>query len=340
MEGAFTRLAFRVALPALLAGMVAPLAAQVRDQNFRAGTSLADEHPMTLGVRKFAELVEQKSASKMKTKVYSAATIGHDSQMQSALQAGTQDFACPATVTLVGMIQQFSLLDLPYLFQSTAEADAILEGPIGKRLMDKLPDKGLVGLAYMEQGFRHTTTSKRPITKWEDFKGVKIRVQPSNFYIDMFNGLGANAVPMQITEVYTAMETRVIDGHENSLAAINSNKFQDVQKYLSLTGHSYNTLILLVSKKRWDQLNADERKVLTDAADEAKTYQRKVSREQNGSLLAKLQKDGMVVNEVTLAERQRLAVQLQPVVEKYSKIIGEEWLRELNSELAKVRAKQ
>ncbi len=121
---------------------------------------------------------------------------------------------------------------------------------------------------------------------------MKIRVQPSNFYIDMFNGLGANAVPMQITEVYTAMETRVIDGHENSLAAINSNKFQEVQKYLSLTGHSYNTLILLASKKRWDQLNADERKVLTDAADEAKTYQRKVSRDKTAACSPSCRKTG------------------------------------------------
>jgi tripartite ATP-independent transporter DctP family solute receptor len=227
---------------------------------------------------------------------------------------------------------------MPYLFRTTAEADAVLDGPIGKQLFALLEPKNLVGLSYMEQGFRDATNSKHPIARWEDFKGLKIRVQPSAFYVDMFNALGANAVPMTINEVYTAMETKAIDGHENSLAAINSNRFQEVQKYLSLTGHSYTAVALLMSKKSFEKLNDDERKLVVQAAHEAALYERTVSRQLASSLLDKLKKDGMQVNEVSPAEKQRLAEKLQPVVDKYSGIIGGDWMQRMGTELAKIRA--
>lgn len=235
------------------------------------------------------------------------------------------------------MIKEFSLLDMPYMFRTTAEVDHVLDGDIGQRLADLLKPKRLIGLAYMEQGFRHTTNSKHPVNRWEDFKGLKIRVQPSAFYVDMFNALGANAVPMTINEVYTAMETRAIDGHENSLTAINSNRFQEVQKYLSLTGHAYNAVVLLMSQKTWDRMNDDERQIITSAAREAALYERQQSRVLNDSLLATLKKDGMQVNDVTPEEKQRLAEKLQPVVDKYSAIIGGDWMQRTNGELAQMR---
>ncbi len=328
---------FSAAAAAALVLLGAPTHAQVREQNLKVGTTLPDDHPITQGAKKFGELLQAKSGGKMKVRVYSSSSLGNEMQMQSALQGGVQDFSIATTTTLVGMVKEYSLFDMPYMFRTTAEVDAVLDGPIGKQLFGLLEPKGLIGLSYMEQGFRDTTNSKHPITKWEDFKGLKIRVQPSAFYVDMFNALGANAVPMTINEVYTAMETKAIDGHENSLAAINSNRFQEVQKYLSLTGHAYNAVALLVSKKTFDKLNADERKLVRDAAQEAAAYERDQSRKLAGSLLEKLKKDGMQVNDVSPAEKQRLAEKLQPVVDKYAGIIGGDWMQRMSVELGKMR---
>lgn len=327
------------ALSALLAcALAAPAAAQVREYSLKAGTTLPEDHPISRGAKKFAELVQAKSGDRIKVRVYHSASLGNEMQMQAALQGGTQDFSVATTTTLVGMVKEYSLFDMPYLFRTTAEADAVLDGPIGGQLFGLLQPRGLVGLAYMEQGFRHVTNSRRPVARWEDFKGLKLRVQPSAFYVDMFNALGANAVPMTINEVYTAMETRAIDGHENSLAAINSNRFQEVQKYLSLTGHSYNAIALLMSKKLADRMNDEEKAIVAAAAKEAAAHQRQLSRELNGSLLDKLRKDGMAANEVAPAEKQRLAEKLQPVVDKYAGIIGGDWMARMDAQLAGLRA--
>ena len=324
-------------LAALLACCALPAAAEVREYNLKAGSTLPEDHPVTMGAKKFAELVQAKSDNRIKVRVYHSASLGNEMQMQSSLQGGTQDFSVTTTTTLVGMVKEYSLFDMPYLFRTTGEADAVLDGPIGTQLFGLLQPRGIVGLSYMEQGFRHVTNSKHAVTKWEDFKGLKIRVQPSAFYVDMFNALGANAVPLSINEVYTAMETKAIDGHENSLAAINSNRFQEVQKYLSLTGHSYNAIALMMSKKLADRMNDEERAIVLSAAKEASAYQRQLSRDLNGSLLDKLKKDGMVANEVPAAEKQRLAEKLQPVVDKYAGIIGGDWMQRMNAQLAGLR---
>lgn len=311
--------------------------AEVGNHVLRLGTPLPDAHPISQAAVKFAELVAEKSGGKIEVKVYPGSTLGNELQMQSALQGGTQDFSIGTTTTLAGMVPEFSAIDMPYQFRTTAEADAVLDGAIGTQLFDKLAPKGLIGLAYMEQGFRHTTNSTRPITKWEDFDGLKIRVQPSALYIDMFNQLGANAVPMTINEVYTAMETRAIDGHENSLTAIDANKFQEVQTYLSLTGHSYNAVVLLMGQPSFDKLNDEEMQIIRAAAAEARDFQRDLTRKQAEGLLAKLAEDGMEVNEVSPEEQQRLAERLQPVVDANSAAIGAEWMASFGSAVQALR---
>lgn len=330
-----TKICALLATTAMMTGTAAW--AEVGEHVLRLGTPLPDAHPISQAAVKFAELVAEKSDGKIEIKVYPGATLGNELQMQSALQGGTQDFSIGTTTTLAGMVPEFSAIDMPYQFRDTTEADTILDGEIGNQLFQKLEPKGLVGLAYMEQGFRHTTNSTRPITKWEDFDGLKIRVQPSALYIDMFNQLGANAVPMTINEVYTAMETRAIDGHENSLTAIDANKFQEVQKYLSLTGHSYNAVVLLMGKPSFDKLNDEERQIIRDAATEARDFQRELTRTQTEGLLTKLADDGMEVNEVSPEEQQRLAEQLQPVVDANRDAIGAEWMASFTSALEVLR---
>ena len=150
----------------------------------------------------------------------------------------------------------------------------------------------------MEQGYRSITNSKRPIKKLEDIQGLKIRTIQNPLYIDMLNALGANAVPMPFTELYTALETGTVDGQENPYSTVEASKFYEVQKYFSNTRHIYNPQLLLVSKKFWDTLSADEKKIFEDAADETRDYQRKVAREMDEKSRQVLIKNGMQINDI------------------------------------------
>jgi tripartite ATP-independent transporter DctP family solute receptor len=313
--------------------------ALVQAQEIRAkfGTSLPDSHPQTLGARKFAELVEARTAGRIKVSVYPGGQLGNDVQMQGALQGGTQEFTAPSTATLTGLVKDFGVLGLPFSFTTEKEADTVLDGPFGRKLLARLPDKGLVGLAYWENGFRNVTNSKRPIVHAEDIAGLKIRTMQNSLYIDMFGGLGANAVPMAVTELFPALESRAVDAQENPYTVVHAQKFHDVQKYLSTTGHAYDALVLLVSKKFWDRLAPADQKALQEAAVEATAFERKTSRELNARLRQELVKLGMQINEVSPQEKARMREKLQPVITKHMTGAGEDVAREFFAEINKAR---
>lgn len=313
--------------------------ALVQAQEIRAkfGTSLPDSHPQTLGARKFAELVEARTAGRIKVSVYPGGQLGNDVQMQGALQGGTQEFTAPSTATLTGLVKDFGVLGLPFSFTTEKEADTVLDGPFGRKLLARLPDKGLVGLAYWENGFRNVTNSKRPIVHAEDIAGLKIRTMQNSLYIDMFGGLGANAVPMAVTELFPALESRAVDAQENPYTVVHAQKFYDVQKYLSTTGHAYDALVLLVSKKFWDRLAPADQKAVQEAAVEATAFERKTSRELNARLRQELVKLGMQINEVSPQEKARMREKLQPVITKHMTGAGEDVAREFFAEINKAR---
>lgn len=323
----------RMTLLALALAAAGPLAAQ--EIKARLGTSLPEAHPQTLGARKFAELAEKKSQGRIRIAVHAAGGLGSDVQMQSALRGGTQEFTVPSTATLASVVKEFGVLGLPFAFANEAQADAVLDGPFGKSLLARLPEKGLVGLAFWENGFRHVTNSKRPVAKVEDLGGLKVRTMQNPVYIDLFNGLGANAVPMAVTELFPALESKAVDAQENPFTVIHAQKFYDVQKYVSTTGHAYDALVLIASKKFWDKLSPADREALEAAAAEATVYERQTSRELNGRLRGELVKLGMQVNDVSEAERQRMREKLQPVIAKHSAAVGEDVTRELMAAIAK-----
>jgi TRAP-type transport system periplasmic protein len=311
--------------------------AQVSERTLRWAQQNSMEHPQGLGAKKFADLVEQKSGGKIKVRVFPGGQLGGDLQNVSALQGGTLDLMVLNAGLLVGIVKDFAVLDLPFLFNTAEEADAVVDGPVGTKLFEKLPDKGLVGLGYFELGFRNVTNSKRPIVKAEDFQGIKLRVLQSPLFIDLFNTLGANTVAMPFPEVYTALEQRVIDGQENPVTVIFDTKFQEVQKYLSLTRHIYNAQSVIMGKKTWDKLSEEERKIVQASLNEAEAYQRQVSREKSLQVLDDLKKAGMQVNEVSPQEIARIREKIKPVVDKYAKEAGEPLMAEVNAEIAKKR---
>jgi tripartite ATP-independent transporter DctP family solute receptor len=203
-----------------------------------------------------------------------------------------------------------------------------------------MPERGLVGLAYMEQGYRSITNSKRPITKLEDIQGLKIRTILNPLYIDMLNALGANAVPMPFPELYTALETGTVDGQENPYSTVEASKFDEVQKYFSNTKHIYNSQLLLVSKKFWDSLSDEEKKIVEEAANETRDFQRKVAREMDVKSREALVKNGMQINDISPEEIARMREKIKPVVEKYSAQIGEDLTKQFYAEIEKARAQQ
>ncbi|MDB5856404.1 MAG: dicarboxylate transporter, DctP subunit [Ramlibacter sp.] len=337
MRQALSKL-FAAALSAAALTVAVPAQAQIRSYDLKAGTNLADDHPQSQGAKKFAEAADRLSGGKIKIRVFSAGALGSDVQMQSALQGGILDFTVPSTSTLAGQVKEFGVFDFPFLFNTAQEADQVLDGPFGKRIADKLPEKGLVSLGYWENGFRNTTNSKHPVLRWEDFQGLKIRTVQNTVVIDIFNNFGANAVPMAFNELFTALETRTVDAQENPLPVIATAKFYEVQKYLSLTRHSYTALVFLISKKTWDRFNDAEKKVILTAADEAKLFQRRTNRELDARLVEQLKKEGMQVNDVQPAERIRMAEKAKSVIAKHSGLIGEATMKELFGEIAKARA--
>lgn len=312
-------------------------AADIQERTIKFPSASNKGHPQVAGVEKFAELVKQKSGGKLKVRSYPGGALGPDLQVVSAMQGGTVEMNVMNASLLAGNVKEMSLFDMPYLFSTAKEADAVADGPVGKRLLDKLQERGLVGLAYWDLGFRQVHTGKKPITKADDFKGVKMRVIPTPIYVEFMNALGANAVPMPFTETYGALEQGAIDGMTNPLLNITDGKYNEVSKHLTLTNHMYTPQAVIVSKKFWDKLSADEKKILQDAAQETAVYQRKVARDEAAKSLDELRKRGMTVHELPPAEIAKMRERAQPVVAKFTKEIGEPLLQEVRAQVEKVR---
>ncbi|MBA9027350.1 TRAP transporter substrate-binding protein [Peribacillus huizhouensis] len=310
----------------------------IQTRTIKAGIGNSESHPQGQGMVKFKELVEEKSGGKIKVQNYFDATLGDDLKMTEALQAGMQEITVPSTSPLVGIIPEYGIYDFPFVFKEEEEAYAVLDGKIGQTLLDKLPEHGLIGLGYWENGFRQLTNSKHPVETADDFKGLKIRTMQNEVHLDAFNELGANPTPMAFSEVFTALESKSVDGQENPLATIVTQKYDEVQSYLSLTNHVYTPFILLVSKKFWDGLSEEEQNILQESAQEARDYQRKVNRKDNELAIKKLEEAGMKINEVSEQEMENMKEIIQPVTDKYAKKFGKDLVEEMKAEVEKVRA--
>ncbi|UFJ43416.1 TRAP transporter substrate-binding protein [Brevibacillus humidisoli] len=309
----------------------------IQERTIKVGIGLNEDHPEGQGIIKFKELVEQKSGGKMKVQNFFSASLGDDQKMTEALQAGLQEITIPSTSPLVGMVEEFGLFDLPFVFSTEEEAYAVLDGPVGQKILEKLPEHGLIGLGYWENGFRNLTNSSRPVRTLEDFQGLKIRTMQTEVHLEAFKALGTNPTPMAFSEVFSALENKTVDGQENPLATIKSNKFYEVQDYLSLTKHVYTPFVFLVSKSFWDGLSPEEQTILREAAVEAGQYQRDLNRQENEKARADLKAAGMNVNEISDQDRQKIKQAVQPVVDRFAKEIGQELYQEMQSELEKVK---
>jgi tripartite ATP-independent transporter DctP family solute receptor len=312
-------------------------AQDIKERTLKMGLQNPKGHPAVMGAEKFAEIVAAKSGGKIKVNLFPGGVLGGDAPTVSALQGGTVEMTVLNSGILASQVKEFAIYDFPFLFANAKEADAIVDGPFGKGLHAKLADKGIIGLAYWELGFRDLTNGRRPINKVEDIAGLKLRVIPNPINIDWVKALDANPTPLAFPELYAALEQKAVDGQENPVSVILANKFAEVQKYLTLTHHQYNPQSVIISKKVWDTMSPSEKKIIQDAADEAGKYQRQVSRDQAASTIDQLKKAGMQVTELPAAEMAKLHLKMKPVIDKHAASVGEATVREVQAELARLR---
>nr|WP_315848573.1 TRAP transporter substrate-binding protein [uncultured Rhodoferax sp.] len=334
------RAVLAVAGAAVFSAALPALAQDIKPRLIRFGYGLNEQSNQGRAAKVFAEAVEKASGGKMKVRTIGASALGPDVQMQNSLIGGAQEMMVGSTATLVGITKEMALWDTPFLISNAKEADALLDGPIGDKIRNKLPEKGLVGLAYWENGFRNLTNSKRAINKVEDLEGIKLRVMQNNVFLNSFKTLGANAVPMAFSELFSALETNTVDGQENPFNTILSSKFYEVQKYMTVTNHVYSPWIVMASKKWWDQLSKDEQKILSDAAKLSRDFERKDTRDEASRAVADLKAKGMQVNELSPAESARMRDKLTRVYAQIGADIGMDLWNETQAELTKLRAKK
>ena len=326
-----------IAAAVVIAAFGAASAQDIKERAIKFTLNGPEGHPAVAGMKKFAETVSAKSGGKMKVNLFYNGTLGSDQAVVSAMKGGTIEMSVMNSGILASEAKELAIFDFPFLFANEKESDAIVDGPVGKKMHALLEQKGLVGLAYWELGYRQMTNSKRPLNKVEDIDGLKLRVIPNPINVAWVKALGANPTPLPFPEVYGAMEQKAIDGQENPVSVIAANKFWEVQKHIALTNHQYNPQSVLFSKKVWDLMSAAEKKVLSDAAQEATVTQRKEARAAVAANLELLKKNGMTVTEFSPAEVAKLRDKMKPVVAQFSASVGEATVNEVTAELAKMR---
>lgn len=270
------------------------------------------------GALKFKEIVEQRSNGAIQVQVYSNSQLAKDLDAINAHKTGAIEMSLPSTV-MAQIDPKFGVFDVPFLFKDRNAVRKFAEGSIWKQDLQPLFEKyGMVGLGFWENGFRQITNNKLPIVKPQDLKGIKLRVPESKLRVAAFKQFGANPITMDFSEVFTALQQGVVDGQENPLTQIDAGKFYEVQKYLSLSNHTYTPAYLVASKVWWDKLTSEQKDILSKAALDAGKYTFEFGEKADGELLDKFKKAGMQVNEV---DGDAFQAQVQPVVDTLKKSI-------------------
>lgn len=285
------------------------------EQVLRLSHNAAPGNPKAEASLKFAELVAEKTEGRVRVEVGGNAQYGDDAESLTNMRLGSLAFSANSQGTTSAVVPQFATLGLPFLFRDLPHAYRVVDGPVGDKLNELAQEKGLVLLALWDNGIRHVSNNTRPITKPEDLPGIKLRTPPDPITLDIFNSLGANPAPLAFSELYIALQQGVFDGQENPLMNIYSSKLYEVQKYISLTGHKYETTPLLASKMLWNQLSSDDQKAVQAAAAEAGKLNREMSLAADADLRAKLIDAGVLINEV---EQAPFMEKTKPVYDKWS----------------------
>ena len=260
-------------------------------------TNTIDSH-YGMGVTTFGDEVFKRTNGRYKLQYFPSGALGGEREMLEAVQLGTEDMVITSTGPVGNFVPETRILDIPFLFRDYAHARKVLDGPIGQEILTKFPAKGLVAISWMENGFRHVTNSKHAINTPADLAGLKIRTMENKVHMDAFKTLGALPTPMNMNEVFTALQTGTVDGQENPIPVILANKLYTVQKYVSLTSHVYSPALLIINKGIWDKLSAADKASFQEAAKIALVVNRKKVNSDEADGIAIMEKAGTLVNKV------------------------------------------
>ena len=289
--------------------------AQAQAVKLTLGHGAAVGNPRHEAAVKFAEVAKARSGGRIEVQVAPSAQLGDDAAMVTALRTGALDLSANSQGAVANAVPEYAAYGMPFLFPGAAAAFKLLDGPLGKELADKSAEKGLVLLGTWDNGIRQMTNGKRPITKVDDMKGLKMRVPPDATLVDIMKALGAESQQVKFAELYVALQQGVVDGQENPLVNIHASKLYEVQKHLALTNHQFQMTPFLMSKRSWDKLGEADRKAVSEAAAEATALQRRLSQEADDKLLADLKAKGV---QVTTPDRAAFAKATAEVVEKWA----------------------
>ena len=273
---------------------------------------------------KFEELVEERSGGDFDVQIFPSSQMGPDREMIEGVQTGVLEMAVSPSSFFAGWDPAFAVIELPYMYPSKEVALDVLNGDAGDEMLARLENQGLVGLGWMENGLRHITNNVRPIKTPEDLQGIKLRTMKVPAHVDTFKALGANPTPMNFGEVYSALQQGVIDGQENPVALIDSQRFYEVQKHVSLTGHVFTVYIPVVGEWFWSGLTEDQQSLLREAMTDAAAYQQELVNAEEAGQLQKIRDAGVNVVELDAAARQVFSDQTQEVRATYREEVGAE----------------
>lgn len=292
------------------------------------------DHPMHPAFEKFKADVEKKTNGALKVEIYGNMALGADREITEGVQMGSIQMGTSSTPNLAQFTDAFFVIDLPFLFPKAEIADKVLDGPIGQDLIKKLSAKGIKGLAYTEIGYRQIFNSKRPTPTLEELKGLKIRATGSPVHIAVLKALGVNPTPMGWGEVFTALQQNVVDGIDIDINLAWTSRFQEVQKYVVLDGASYSPHLLMINQKFFDGLPADQQKVIVEASQEMRLYERKLIRDNEAKMIADMKKMGIQVAELAPAERQKWVEATKPVYKEFESKIGKDLIEQVQKAAA------
>ncbi len=306
---------------ALIAAALLSLVAGASAQTvLKIGYATSKESHYGVGATVFCDEIEKGTAGRYKCQQFPNSALGGEREQIEAVQLGTQDLTNTSTGPLGNFLPDVKIFDIPFLFRDYDHARHTMDGPIGQDVLKKLQTKGLVGLAWTENGFRHMTNSKRAIVHPSDAAGLKLRTMENKVHMEGYKSFGLLPTPMPFPELFTALQQGTVDGQENPIPVILSSKFSQVQKHLSLTGHVYSPAVLLMSPAVWNKLSDADKSVFTEAAKKAGAAQRKKVNDDEASGIAQLKKEGMQVVEKVDGEGFRKAV--APAYANFAKEFG------------------
>ncbi len=302
---------------------------------FKFAHSGSLEHQYQIGAEQFKKLVEEKSGGEMKVNIFPQAQLGGERDLAEGVRMGTIEMSSVAAGNMAGFVPELQVFGVPFLFQTREQVYSVLDGPVGKDLADIMLGKGFVNLSIWEVGFRNITNNIRPVKTPDDMKGLKIRVQESKIWIEFMKSLGAVATPIPFGELYTALQQKVVDGQENPVATIYSMKFYEVQKYLSLTGHTYEPALVVANPKWFNGLDPKHQAILKEAAMEAAVFQRQKLAELDRERFEVIRKAGVEVEENP--DKAAFAKATEDLHKVLADSVPEALVQKIKDEVAKVK---